>query len=296
MTDVLDTPPTRSAADESGLRDRVLALLDAGQRDAAIQAGRALLRSQPGLRSQRFLRKAAESDAAQRAGLKPYKIALLSSFSIEFVHDALVAYGFVNGLRLQLYQAGFGSFRQELLDPGSGLYGSSPDLVILAVEGEDWIPAAYGGETNQLETDVTRVVDEFRTEAGALISGLRTRSTAPALVHNFAPPAWRRLGILDAGSPHGQARLVGRLNDALLSIAQGSADVHLVDYASLDEPSRRLAVVRPAHAAVCACADLAVHAGAPRAGVHEVCPLPGRVQQEVPGPRHGQHLVGRGGR
>jgi FkbH-like protein len=198
-----------------------------------MQAGRALLRAQPGLRSQRFLRKAAESEPARQSGLKPFRIALLSSFSIEFAHDALIAYGFVNGLRVELYQAGFGSFRQELLDPGSGVYAAASDLVILAAEGEDWVPAAYGGATNQLELDAARVVEDFRAEVTALISALRARCAAPLLVHNFAAPAWRRLGILDAASPHGQTRLVSRLNDALLEAAREATDVYVVDYASL---------------------------------------------------------------
>ena len=180
MTDILDTPVVRAAADESGLREQVLALLSAGQRDAAMQAGRALLRAQPGLRSQRFLRKAAESEAARQSGLKPFRIALLSSFSIEFAHDALIAYGFVNGLRLELYQAGFGSFRQELLDPGSGVYAAAPDLVILAAEGEDWVPAAYGGATNQLELDAARVVEDFRAESADLRPAARSAPAARA--------------------------------------------------------------------------------------------------------------------
>jgi FkbH-like protein len=233
MTDMMATPGKQPAAADGALRDRILALLAAGQRDAAIQAGRTLLGEQPGVRSLRFLRKTAESEAARQAGLKAYKVALLSSFSIEFLHDALIAYGFVNGLRLQLYQAGFGSFRQEMLDHASGLYAWSPDAVVLAVEGEDWVPAAYGGVPRHAEQDSAALVDGFRSEIGALIGAFRSRSKAQLLIHNLALPVWRRLGILDAHSPAGQALLVNRLNDALHSAAEGAVDVHVVDYAAL---------------------------------------------------------------
>lgn len=232
MTDPMPASEQPAAAD-GRLRDRIAALLAAGQRDAAIQAGRTLLGEQPGMRSLRFLRKVAESEAAGQAGLKAYKVALLSSFSIEFFHDALIAHGFVNGLRLQVYQPGFGSFRQEVLDPASGLYASSPDAIVLAVEGEHWVPAAYGGVLRDREPDAAALTNSFRDELGSLIAAFRARSTAPLLIHNLAPPVWYRLGILDARSAHGQARLVHRLNDALAEAADGAADVHVVDYATL---------------------------------------------------------------
>jgi FkbH-like protein len=234
MTEALDIRgSTVVGVGDRGLREDAEALLKAGRRDAAIQAARSLLREQPGLRTCRFLRKLAESDAAIAAGLRSYKVALLSSFAIEFVHDALIAYGFVNGLRLQLYQPGFGVFRQELLDPASGLYASKPDAIILAVEGEDWVPAAYGGHPREGESAATRLTEAFRSEFEMLLARLRSSSSAPLLVHNFAMPAWRRLGILDVGHPNGQGRLVNSLNEALVRAAESVAGVYVVDYAAL---------------------------------------------------------------
>jgi len=233
MTDAIEARSSRSATADNELRERIEGLLEAGQRDSAIQSARQLLSKQPGLRSLRFLRKAAESDAALRAGLKPYKVALLSSFSIEFAHDALIAYGFINGLRLDLYQAGFGAFRQELLDRASALYAWSPDAIVLAVEGEDWAPAAYEANSRGADHDAARLVEDFRGEIGTLLSSLRVGSSVPLLIHNLALPAWRRLGILDAGSAAGQAHLVNRLNDALREAAAASPGVYIVDYAAL---------------------------------------------------------------
>jgi FkbH-like protein len=233
MTEASTAQAVPSTRSDGLLRESVQSFIAAGNRDAALQAARMLLSGQPGLRTERFLRKAAESDAGRRLGLKPCKVALLSSFSIEFVHDPLIAYGFANGFQLVLYQAGFGAFRQELLDQSSGLYASSPDVVLLAVEGEDWVPAAYGSYASSGEQDHARVIEDFTNEARALLEGLRKRSNAPVLVHNFAPPAWRHYGILDAKSASGQGRLVQQLNEALQAAAGAFADVHVVDYAAL---------------------------------------------------------------
>ena len=233
MTEVVETQRGKLTSDDNGLRAKVETLLQAGHKDAAIHTARTLLAEQPGMRTSRFLRKVAESDAAQHAGLKPFKVALLSSFSIEFAHDPLIAHGFLNGMRLQLHQGAFGSFRQELLDPSNALYACTPDLVILAVEGEDWVPAAYGGEVKDDALDGAHLVEEFRSELAVLLSSFRSRSSAPLLIHNFAPPSWRRLGILDVGSAAGQTRLVSQLNDALQAVAAAAVGVYVVDYAGL---------------------------------------------------------------
>jgi FkbH-like protein len=233
MTDMMDVQRVQSANADAELRAKLEQLLQDGHRDAAIQVARCLLAAQPGIRTQRFLRKTAESDAAQRVGLKPFKVALLSSFSIEFAHDPLIAQGFVNGIQLQVHQGGFGAFRQDLLDSASALYAASPDMVVLAAEGEDWVPAAYGGEVKGGANDGASVVEAFRNELTTLLNGFRARSSAPVVIHNFAPPVKRSLGILDVASPTGQARLVQQLNDALQTVAASMAGVYVLDYAGL---------------------------------------------------------------
>jgi FkbH-like protein len=232
MTEAIESQAKIRGASSDRLRQEISALLELGRRDSAIQAARFLLKEQPGVRTWRFLRNAAESDGAERAGLKPYKIALLSSFAIEFVHDALIAFGFINGFKIQIYQGGFGTFRQELLD-ASRLYACAPDAVIIAVEGADWVPWVYSAASHRENEDPTVLIENFRSELSALLSRARSRLNVPLLVHNFPLPAWRRLGILDAGSQDGQARLVSRLNDALLEIAEKADGVHIVDYAGL---------------------------------------------------------------
>jgi FkbH-like protein len=233
MTDVIGTRSTQSTAAEKSLRESVEALLKAGQRDSAMQAARLLLNEVTGMRTWRFLRRAAESEAAAQVGFKTFKVALLSSFSIEFLHDALIAYGFANGLKLELYQCAFGAFRQDLLDQKSALYAWSPDVVVLAVRGEDWVPAAYGHHTDEGPADAAHLIESFRQEISALIAALRGNSSASLLINNFAAPTWRHLGILDANTADGQSRLVNRLNEALLEVAASATGVHIVDYAAL---------------------------------------------------------------
>lgn len=214
------------------LRESARSQLAQGNRHEAIQAARELLASAGGVRTWRFLAKLAMDASADHTGLKPLRVALLSSFSIEFAQDALQAFGLANGLRIEVYRAGFGAFRQEILDPGSGLYAFAPDVVILAVDGADWVPAAYADYDLQASGFDTHV-SAFAAEVKALCEALRARSPARLILHGFAPPHWPALGVLDARHAGGQKRFVAALNDALRETADAVSETHLLDYEAL---------------------------------------------------------------
>src|SRR5207248_10210987 len=119
-----------------------------------------------------------------------------SSFSIEFLHDALIALAFLNGLDVTIYQAGFDQYTQEILGGESGLYTFAPHAVVLAVEGRRWLAPLYADPLTALPDS-----DQLRAEAlgqvRQLVETFRSRSPAALLLHNCAPPARPALGALD---------------------------------------------------------------------------------------------------
>jgi FkbH-like protein len=211
----------------------LLSALDSGDGIAAVAAARCLLGPTPKLHQLTFVRKSLEKLPADAPGLFPLRVALLSSFSIEFVQDSLLALGFVDGLRVQPYQAGFGQFRQEILDPSSGLYREKPDVVVLAIEGKDLVPLLY---RNDLGADAARVeqsVSAAAAELASLIRLFRERSSATLLIHNFVAPRTRALGVLDGQLSRGTTELVNELNQSLYATARSLPGVYVVDYARL---------------------------------------------------------------
>ena len=228
-------PSTKNPAPDSEalLRSEVVSHLERGDTPRACQAARTLLLTSPTLRSARALRNALETHVERNPLLKPVRIGLLSSFSSEFLHNDLIARGLASGLALDIYQGGFGLFRQEILDPDSALYRREPTVVLLAAEGEDWVPEAYRDFLRLSAADFDTVVSRFRDEANALLSAFRGRCNAPVVVHNFAPPIYLAAGGLDAKQPKGQQELIRRLNDALADVSRTITGVHLLDYAAL---------------------------------------------------------------
>jgi len=216
-------------------RASIKANLESGAVQAAMQDARLLLQQQPSLINFKFMRQLVDQLPPGAPGLKPYKVALISSFSIEFIHDSLIAYGFVNGLRVDIYQPGFGQINQAMLDPGSALYAFAPDVTILAIEGEDWLPEIYTSfmDADATATDLGAVVARFRQQLAALATSFRAATSSPLLVHNLAQPRLRRAGISDWRLPNGQASMVADLNHAIAEVLADVVDVHMVDYAAL---------------------------------------------------------------
>ncbi|MDM4764889.1 HAD-IIIC family phosphatase [Pelomonas sp. SE-A7] len=233
MTEAAARPaPAAPAARPEG-RGQIQALLAEGRLQAAVEAARLLLNEQGTPLNQRFVRQQAQ--AVTTPGLKPFKLALLSSFSIEFIHDALIAQGFANGLAVEIYQSGFGQVRQEILNPASGLYAFAPDLTVLAVEGEDWLPELYAGfmDADPGSDQLAQATTRCRDEIAELARQFRSRASKPLLVHNFAQPAHRSAGIADGRLAASQQALLAGFNQGLAQALTEVVDCYVFDYAAL---------------------------------------------------------------
>jgi FkbH-like protein len=206
------------------LREAVTQAASAQSHRRLVQAARALFDADSGAGTVRFLARVAQGTSEEGGGLRPLRVALLSSFSIEFARDALVACALANGMRLTLYQAPFGSFRQEILDPASGLYAFKPQAVILAVEPNAWIAADSNASSSA----------QLVSEVEALARAFRERSGAALLCHNFPLPRWPAAPVADEHlRAADSAAFTAACNHGLRGLSRSVADFHVVDYASL---------------------------------------------------------------
>src|SRR5262245_57420593 len=99
------------SADARWSRADLSSSLRAGDASMAAQIVRSLLKEESGTRQWNFIKNELQKSSAGLT-LRPLKIALLSSFSTEFLHAPLIAYGLANRIGVDIYQANFGQFRQ----------------------------------------------------------------------------------------------------------------------------------------------------------------------------------------
>jgi FkbH-like protein len=145
------------------------------------------------------------------------RIAVLGSLTTDFIARAIAVAAAQEGMLPVLYQAPFGAYVQEVLDPTSGLHRFRPDLVVLVPDWRDVVedlpigaPAAVAAAAAGGKVDLFR---QLWDRLGAL--GCRI------VQHTLVPPprAWGGVAEhLAAASPLNQVRAV---NDGLLAAGRG---------------------------------------------------------------------------
>ncbi|MBF0192633.1 MAG: HAD-IIIC family phosphatase [Magnetococcales bacterium] len=166
-------------------------------------------------------------------GLKTLRVAVLASFAIDFLQDALLALGLAHGLRVVWHVSGFAQYHQEILDPDSGLYAFRPDVVILAIEGERLLPHLYAEAgalpVNAVESGVAAAMGVI----DPLITALKKHSGALLLIHDLVGPPERAWGILEGMNGPGATEVIQGVRAALLERARSVRGLHVVDYSGL---------------------------------------------------------------
>jgi FkbH-like protein len=190
--------------------------LSAGDPAGALAAFRLALSMQPDYLAQTAgARVAAKllADPAARASLQPVRLALLGSSTTTQLPPLLALHGLAAGLALEIYEAPFGSYRQEILDPKSALYAFKPQAALLFVNHRD-------AEDGAPEAEAGRWADLWKT--------LRERAGCAVLMNTFDAPAERPGGNLEASLPDSRLARLRRLNVLLAERAQDGAAL-LVD-------------------------------------------------------------------
>jgi FkbH-like protein len=146
------------------------------------------------------------------------RLAIVGSFTTLQLSSILPLVLLRQGIELQLWEAPFGQYRQELLDPGSALYRSQPDFIVLAVhEGELQLPFL----SERPEDDVAREVARWT----GLWQAAALHSSARVIQFNFALPAEAPLGHLGARLPGSRYAMTLAVNAGLGVTAGTMVDI-----------------------------------------------------------------------
>ena len=155
------------------------------------------------------------------ASKRQIKIGLLGGFTTQLIRPLLDLACFRDGIDATLYEAEFGIFRQEILDPSSELRSFEPDVVILATS---WRDANLAPTTDDPATVAKSMVDGFE----ALWKICADEMRAHVIQHNFDVPAIDSYGQLSLSLTGGRARTLLAANLELLDRA--TSGVSILDF------------------------------------------------------------------
>ena len=165
--------------------------------------------------------------AAIPADLPPQRVAVLGSVTIDYLSRAVACAILTEGIAPVVYQAPFGAYIQEILDPASPLHGFAPgargDRADLARPDRAAADRRGGGGGGRCAGGQGRAVRHALGPSGA--------RRAKIIQHTLVPPTARYCGIAERLAPAAPANQVRRLNDKLLEAGRGR--VHWVDMQAL---------------------------------------------------------------
>lgn len=163
------------------------------------------------------------------ADLTRVRVALLGSFTLDPVAPLLTARAVRSRLTPSLYVGGFNTWRQEAMDPASGMRSFRPEVVFLAVRVEDLCPPLADRYLDLSEAEVAGHIADLVGQIEGFIQSIREWSNARLVLPTFPSPVAPALGILDHQVAHGQTAAFRQANAALHDLAKRYRDVWLLD-------------------------------------------------------------------
>jgi FkbH-like protein len=174
----------------------------------------------------RLLGKLREHHRASRAVCR---LAILGSSTTDQLAPLIELFAFAADVPVEFYQAPYGTFRQEIYDPGSALYEFAPKLVFLATGWRDL------GNVPRLDAtrDEVHAAVERECEAWAsLWSAAHGRLACQIIQNNFDAPALRALDNHEMRHPGSLGGYVARVNLAMSERAPAYVTIHDADHLS----------------------------------------------------------------
>jgi FkbH-like protein len=214
------------------LRNQLADCLSAGQWAGARTALEQLWRTQPTLSTAGYVANSYR-ELREHVPLRPCRLAVLRSFTLEPMIPVLNAAALVAGFDLTVHLSPFNAYAQEILSPGSPLYSFDPEIAVLAVQTRDIAPALWDHWTQTPAAACAEAVEHALDSFRSWIRAFRANSSAHLLIHNLEQPVAPAFGMLDSQREQGQAAAVFTFNRELRRLAAAVPGVYVLDYDAL---------------------------------------------------------------
>jgi len=155
------------------------------------------------------------------------RLAIMSSFTTKQLTQLIELFLFAAGVAAEIYEADYGVFHQEILDPDSGLYDFKPKTLFLATSWRDLL------HTPALSDDLHKVrtlVEAELAHWSSLWEMVHDRLGCQIVQNNCASPPWRVLHNHELRHPGGLARFVSEINRAFVDHAPAFVTIHDADH------------------------------------------------------------------
>ncbi len=150
-------------------------------------------------------------------GMPTQRVAGLGALTIDYLRRAVACGILREGVFPVVYQAPFGAYVQEVLDPGSALHAFKPELVVVATHWRDMVTdLPIGCPAAEVESALEAKVALFRGLWGRLAA-----AGVKIVQHLMVPPPHRYRGVAERAAAASPANQIRRLNERLIEAGSG---------------------------------------------------------------------------
>lgn len=166
----------------------------------------------------RVFTRALSANEGKLVGLGSIRLAILGSATTSHLPAGIRVAGLRHGLAIDVYEAPYGMYWQELMDTSSGLYGFKPDVILLALDARHL--AGAQGATSEAAIDLMK----------SCWRQARSSFSCQILQQTLLPVFPRLMGNNEFRMAHSPAAIVDQINHSLRSESEAEG----VDLLALD--------------------------------------------------------------
>jgi FkbH-like protein len=175
-----------------------------------------------------YLQAARKVTAGEIPGLKPLKMAVLSTISAQVLQPFIVAECAFQGLQILPWFAPFGQLEESVLDTKGPLYSREVDAIVVLARIEELAPK-FCEEFSGDDAGLASLTDTVGERLRALLREIRARTSATILLANFPPLPRLNAGLGDAMRAASQTAAVQKLNRTLGAICREMSGAFVFD-------------------------------------------------------------------
>jgi FkbH-like protein len=161
--------------------------------------------------------------------LRPLKVALLASFTIDSLVPYLRVEAARQGFNADVYVAPFNSVNQMLLDPDSPCARHRPDIVFITQLLSDVCPPVSDDYLSLDPEMVERLIEDTVDGCMSVVNAFVERTRATAIVSNVSLPPVSLLGVGEGMMDDSQTQAIRRMNARFVERARSMPGVYVQD-------------------------------------------------------------------
>jgi FkbH-like protein len=161
---------------------------------------------------------------------KKTRVAILSSFTINGLEEALAVKCAERKIECATYVSPYRQYNQDILSSTSNLYDFSPQLTFLFIDTRSILSSIFYSPYSVSPSERKQHVDNSVRELVNLVKKFRATSTSKLILANFHAPVYTPYGICEAKTEYGLREMVSDLNVKLSHALRDEHSTYILNF------------------------------------------------------------------